>query len=154
MTEFIFTEDFPKNQTEFDARFADEQACHEYLFQCRFPDGYRCDHCGHRAYWKSAQDLYICTRCEHQHSLTAGTIFHGTRKPLNTWFKAMWWFTTRKSGVNAVNLKDLLALGSYSTAWSWLQKLRGCTIRKQREKLSGKIEADESQRQARPRGGP
>ena len=40
MTEFIFTEDFPKNQTEFDARFADEQACHEYLFQCRFPDGY------------------------------------------------------------------------------------------------------------------
>jgi len=143
MTEFIFTEDFPKNQTEFDARFADEQACHEYLFQCRFPDGYCCDHCGHRAYWKSAQGLYICTRCEHQHSLTAGTIFHGTRKPLNTWFKAMWWFTTRKSGVNAVNLKDLLALGSYSTAWSWLQKLRGCTIRKQREKLSGKIEADE-----------
>ena len=143
MTEFIFTEDFPKNQTEFDARFADEQACHEYLFQCRFPDGYRCDHCGHRAYWKSAQGLYICTRCEHQHSLTAGTIFHGTRKPLNTWFKAMWWFTTRKSGVNAVNLKDLLALGSYSTAWSWLQKLRGCTIRKEREKLSGKVETDE-----------
>jgi len=29
----------------------------------------------------------------------------------------MWWFTTRKSGVNAVNLKDLLGLGSYNTAW-------------------------------------
>lgn len=143
MTEFIITEDFPKNQIEFDARFADEQACHEYLFQCRFPEGYRCDHCGHRAYWKSAQGLYICTRCEHQHSLTAGTILHGTRKPLNVWFKAMWWFTTRRSGVNAVNLQELLALGSYSTAWSWLQKLRSCTIRKEREKLSGKVEADE-----------
>ena len=27
----------------------------------------------------------------------------------------MWWFTTRKSGVNAINLKDLLGLGSYDT---------------------------------------
>lgn len=143
MTEFIITEDFPKNQTEFDMRFADEQACQAYLFQCRFPDGYRCAHCGHRAYWKSAQGLYICTRCEKQHSLTAGTIFHGTRKPLNAWFKAMWWFTTRKSGVNAVDLKELLGLGSYGTAWSWLQKLRSCTIRKDRKKLSGKVEADE-----------
>lgn len=143
MNGFIMPEDFPKNQTEFDIRFADEQACYDYLFQCRFPHGYVCGHCGHKAYWKSAQGLLICTRCERQHSLTAGTIFHGTRKPLTAWFKAMWWFTTRKSGVNAVNLKDLLGLGSYGTAWSWLQKLRSCTVRKEREKLSGKIEADE-----------
>ena len=59
------------------------------------------------------------------------------------WFKAMWWLTTRKSGVNAVNLQNLLGFGSYSTAWSWLQKLRSCTIRKDREKLSGNVEADE-----------
>jgi hypothetical protein len=110
MNEFMITEDFPKNQAEFDARFADEQACHEYLFRCRFPKRYRCDHCGHISYWKSTQGLYICTRCELQHSLTAGTIMHGTRKPLSAWFKAMWWFTTRKSGVNAVNLKG---------SWNW-----------------------------------
>jgi hypothetical protein len=29
------------------------------------------------------------------------------------------------------------------TAWSWLQKLRRCTIRQGREKLSGRIEVDE-----------
>ena len=29
---------------------------------------------------------------------------HGTRYPLSAWFKAMWWFTTRKSGVNAFNM--------------------------------------------------
>ncbi|MEX2231531.1 MAG: IS1595 family transposase, partial [Cyclobacteriaceae bacterium] len=87
--------------------------------------------------------IYICTRCEHQHSLTAGTIMNQTKKPLRLWFKAMWWFTTRKSGVNAINLKDLLGFGSYGTAWHWLQKLRCCTIRKGREKLSGRIELDE-----------
>ena len=68
---------------------------------------------------------------------------HGTRSPLSAWFKAMWWFTTRKSGVNAVNLKELLGLGSYNTAWTWLQKLRRCTIRHEREKLSGRVEVDE-----------
>ena len=143
MIEFTMSEDFPKSQREFDFRFATEQACYDYLFQCRFPDGYGCSHCGHTACWKSASGLLICTRCERQHSLTAGTIFHGTRKPLTDWFKAMWWFTTRKSGVNAVNLKDLLGLGSYGTAWSWLQKLRSCTVRKEREKLCGQVETDD-----------
>jgi transposase-like protein len=55
----------------------------------------------------------------------------------------MWWFTTRKSGVNAVNLKDLLGLGSYQTAWLWLHKLRDCTLRQNRERLSGTVEVDE-----------
>jgi transposase-like protein len=87
--------------------------------------------------------LYICQQCEHNQSVTAGTIFHGTKKPLTAWFKALWWFATRKSGVNAVNLQDLLGLGSYSTAWKWLQKLRSCTILPARKKLSGNIEADE-----------
>lgn len=67
---------------------------------------------------------------------------HDTKKPITYWFKAMWWFTTRRSGVNAINLQELLGC-SYVTAWSWLQKLRRCTIRKDREKLSGKVEVDE-----------
>jgi transposase-like protein len=66
-----------------------------------------------------------------------------SKKPVTYWFKAMWWFTTRRSGVNAVNLKELLGFGSYNTAWHWLQKLRRCTIRKDREKLSGRVEVDE-----------
>ena len=143
MSEFLIIEDFPKNEAEFDQRFSDEHACMDYLFKCKWPEGFVCPKCGCKEYWKTAKGLYMCYRCESQHSLTAGTIMHGTRRPLSAWFKAMWWFTTRKSGVNAVNLMDLLGLGSYSTAWSWLHKLRSCTIRNDREKLSGKIEADE-----------
>jgi hypothetical protein len=66
-----------------------------------------------------------------------------SKTPITYWFKAMWWFTTRKSGVNAVNLKALLGFGSYGTAWSWLQKLRRCTIVDGRQKLSGRVEVDE-----------
>ena len=94
-------------------------------------------------YWVSARNLYICTTCECHHSLIAGTIMDSSKKPITYWFKAMWWFTTKKSGINAVNLKELLGFGSYATAWHWLQKLRRCTIGQDREKLSGRVEVDE-----------
>jgi hypothetical protein len=143
MKDFSISDDFPKNQAEFDERFNNEQACYDYLFSHRWPQGFVCRYCRHNRCWRSATGLFICTRCEHQHSLIAGTIMHGTRKPLLLWFKAMWWFTTRKSGVNAINLQDLLGLGSYNTAWLWLQKLRSCTVCQDREKLTGTVEADE-----------
>lgn len=143
MNEFTIIEDFPKSEFEFEKRFSTERACQEYLAKMKWPDGFFCRHCGHRQYWLSARNLYICTRCETPHSLTTGTVMHATKKPLAYWFKAMWWFTTRKAGVNAVNLKDLLGLGSYQTAWTWLHKLRSCTIRRGRERLSGHVEVDE-----------
>jgi hypothetical protein len=30
-----------------------------------------------------------CATCHRQTSLTAGTVFHGTRKPLRLWFRTM-----------------------------------------------------------------
>lgn len=143
MKEFVITDDFPKNEIEFDQRFSDELDCYDYLFCTKWPGGFICKKCGNQSHWLSSRALYICDKCEHQHSLTAGTIMHGTKKDLLRWFKAMWWFTTRKSGVNAINLKELLGLGSYGTAWTWLQKLRSCTIRNAREQLSGMVEVDE-----------
>jgi len=142
MTALYIIEDFPKSEIEFDKRFATERACYDYLFKIKWSDGFVCSECGYQSYWISSKHIYICTRCERQFSLTADTIMHDTKKPITYWFRAMWWFTTRKSGVNAVNLQDLLGC-SYVTAWSWLQKLRQCTIRKDREKLSGKVEVDE-----------
>ena len=37
-------------------------------------------------------------------SLTAGTIFQDTRKPLTLWFRAIWWVTTQKNGASALGL--------------------------------------------------
>jgi hypothetical protein len=55
------------------------------------------------AYWKSVIDLLICGCREYNQSVMAGTIMHGTEKPLSAWFMAIWWFTTHKAGVNAIN---------------------------------------------------
>lgn len=37
-----------------------------------------------------------------------------------------------------------MGFGSYETAWSWLQKLRRAMVRPERDRLSGKVEVDET----------
>ena len=49
-------------------------------------------------------------------SVTAGTVFAGSKLPLRVWFRAMWWVTNQKSGVSALGLQRLLGFGSYKTA--------------------------------------
>ena len=44
-------EDYPRNLTEFEARFSSEETCREYLFRLRWPDGFRCPGCGCGKSW-------------------------------------------------------------------------------------------------------
>jgi len=74
MTDFTLTEDFPNSEIELANVSATPDAFYEYLAQVKCPDGYTCEKCGHNAYWLSSNSIYICKRCEHQVSLTAGTI--------------------------------------------------------------------------------
>ena len=76
--------------------------------------------------------------------MIAGTIFQDTHKPLIMWFRAIWWVTSQKNGASALGLKRILGLGSYQTAWVWLHKLRRAMVRPGRDRLSGKVEVDET----------
>jgi transposase-like protein len=88
--------------------------------------------------------LLQCAVCGYQSSVTAGTIFQGTRKPLTVWFRAMWAVTSQKNGASAIGLQRVLGLGSYETAWTWLHKLRRAMVRPGRDRLSGVVEVDET----------
>jgi len=130
---------------EFLAQFKDEEACRQYLFDIRWSGGYVCPKCKSEAkYWLTAQNLIHCSVCGHQNSLTAGTIFHGTRKPLLLWFHIMWWVVAQKTGVSASNMMDFMGFGTYRTVWTWLQKLRRVMVRPGRDKLTGEVEVDET----------
>jgi len=137
-------EDYPANLMEFNERFATEQACREYLFGLRWPEGVVCPRCAGTRAWATRRGLWHCSGCGHQVSLTAGTIFQDTRKPLRMWFQAMWWVCSQKTGASAVGLQQTLGLGSYQTAWTWLHKLRRAMIRPGRDRLEGLVEVDET----------
>jgi transposase-like protein len=137
-------EDYPRTILEFEQRFATEEACRKYLFQLRWPEGFCCPRCGHRQAWATKRGLYRCRHCDYQVSVTAGTIFQDTRKPLRLWFRAIWHVTSQKIGVSALGLQRVLGLPRYETTWTWLQKLRVAMVRPGRDRLSGIIEVDET----------
>jgi transposase-like protein len=135
--------DYPETIIEFRERFTTEQGCEKYLAGLRWPGGFVCPQCGTRKAWEMKRGLYWCRGCGYQASITAGTLFHDTHKPLRLWFEAMWHVTSQKSGVSALGLQRVLGLGSYHTAWNWLHKLRRAMVRPGRDRLSGTVEVDE-----------
>jgi transposase-like protein len=136
-------EDYPRTLAEFERRFATPEACRAYLVQLRWPDCFRCPKCGGSKAWPVGL-LLECAACGRQTSVTAGTIFQDTRTPLPTWFRAMWWVSSQKTGASAIGLQQVLGLGSYETAWTWLHKLRRAMVRPGRDRLMGTVEVDEA----------
>ncbi|HEC41746.1 MAG TPA: IS1595 family transposase, partial [Bacteroides sp.] len=92
----IIIEQYPKDFQEFLQQFKTEEDCWNYLFEIRWPNGFQCPRCNCGKYWITEKRLIHCVTCEHQASITAGTIFHGTRKPLLLWFHIIWWVVAQK----------------------------------------------------------
>lgn len=135
--------DYPENILQFRDWFSTEAACWEYLRNLRWPDGFICCHCQSKKAWRLSRNLYECAGCNCQTSLTAGTLFENTHKPLRLWFEAVWHVTNQKSGMSALGLQRVLGLGSYRIVWMWLHKLRQAMVRPGRDRLAGTIEVDE-----------
>lgn len=141
---FEIPDDFPKTMLEFESRFATESDCLEFLRKLKWPAGFVCPKCGHREGWNLARGLVECASCHRQVSVRAGTVFHGSRKPLRLWFRAMFLMTTQKLGLSAKNFMRMMGFPSYQTAWTWLHKLRRAMVRPDRPKLEGLVEVDEA----------
>lgn len=136
--------DFPGTIVEFQHRFSDEQACVDYLFASRWPDGFRCPRCGGGdSTALPRRRLWQCVDCRHQASVTAGTVLHKTRTPLQLWFWAAYLMTTTTPGVSAVQLQRQLGISRYETAWTMLHKLRRAVVNPERTPLTGEVEVDE-----------
>jgi len=87
---------------------------------------------------------YECADCRHQTSLTSGTVFEKTRKPLKLWFRAIFKISSRCTGISAMDLMRIMGFGSYETAWTWLHKLRSAMVRSNSEPLGPFVEMDEA----------
>jgi transposase-like protein len=106
-------------------KYRDEAACINALADLKWPEGFSCDKCqGRKAYHlPSRPRLFECAACGHQHSITAGTVFHKTRTPLRKWFVAGYLIAHDKRGVSALYISRELAI-RYDTAWLMCHKIR------------------------------
>jgi transposase-like protein len=111
----------------------------------RWPEGFRCPHCrGAEHSYLEGRQLFQCTGCRRQTSVTARTVLHRTRTPLRKWFLAMFFFARHKQSISALQLQRDLGLPSYGTAWTMLHKLRAALRRRPHQLLQGDVEADET----------
>lgn len=145
-----------KNELSFGSfmkRFSTEQACEEYLYQAKWPDGYCCPVCGCREHYTiKKRGRYQCKRCRHQTTLTANTVMHRTHLPLTKWFLAIYLVACDKRGISALALAAKIEV-SYETAWYMLRRIRGAMeMRENRYYLTGIIEFDDSYFGAKVKG--
>jgi hypothetical protein len=110
---------------DFCAKYKDEPACIQALVDLKWPAGFTCGKCqGSKAYHLTTRPrVFECATCGHQHSITAGTVFHKTRTDLRKWFIAAFFIGHDKRGISALMLSRELAM-RYDTAWLMCHKLR------------------------------
>lgn len=137
----------PQSLREFQDRFSTDNACADYLFAARWPDGFVCPACGYGKAWphRGKRFTFQCASCGLQTSVTAGTVIHGSKLSLTVWFLAAYLVSTHSNGISALQLKSQLGVGSYKTAWLLLAKLRRAMVAPGRSVLSGAVEVDETE---------
>ena len=139
---------------DFNKHYGTEAQCAQALFQARWPSGFQCPACGGSRYSVvKTRNLYQCSRCHHQTSLTSGTLFEQTKLPLTLWFLAIYLVTQAKTGLSALALKRQIGV-SYNTAWSLKQKImQAMKERDDRKPLGGLVQLDDVYWGGQRRGG-
>lgn len=71
------------------SKFTDDDSCLEWLKNQIYPHGIKCAVCNRvtRHHKIVGRRCYACDNCRHQYYPTAGTMFHKSSIPLNTWFE-------------------------------------------------------------------
>jgi transposase-like protein len=139
---------------QFLSEFGSEEQCREAVWQMRWPNGFRCPSCGHHSHCQlHTRALIECHGCQHQTSLTAGTVMAHTQLPLTQWFLAMYLLTQSKNGLSAMELRRHLGV-RYPTAWLLKQKLmQSMRERDDGTPLSGPVQVDDAFWGGERRGG-
>lgn len=121
--------------------FPSEDAAAAYLRGVRWPDGFACRLCG----WQGDPYVFVnkptilrCRKCKRDTSMTAATVMHATRVPLQVWFWAAYLLTTQPSGRSATQFQQELGLSRYETAFQILHKLRAAMVRHDQGRIGGK----------------
>jgi transposase-like protein len=129
----------------FAGKYRTEASCIQALVGLRWPTGFACDKCASvKAYHLTCRPrVFTCAGCGHQHSITAGTIFHKTRTDLTKWFLAAYLTMHDKRGVSAMMLSRELSL-RYDTAWLMAHKLRHALSESADFQLQDFVEVDET----------
>jgi transposase-like protein len=133
---------------EFLDRYGTEEQCEQALIAARWPSGFVCPACGgmqaRTSFRRQGRLYWQCADCQHQCSVSSGTVFESTKLPLTRWFMAMQLLTQSKNNVSALELKRQLGV-CYRTAWLVKHKLlEAMRLAEAERQLTGRVEVDDA----------
>lgn len=127
-------------------KFPTQEACITHLEEARWGDEPTCPFCGSdRVARKRENDRvgrWNCHKCHNSYNVLTGTIFKGTRVPLQKWFLGIAILLNAKKSVSSLQLSRDLDL-TPPTAWRVGMQIRKA-IADDSVFLSGIVEADET----------
>ena len=124
--------------------FADDQICHDFVVEMRWPEGVRCVHCeSANIGWIKSRSKYQCRACRRQFSVRHNTIFEDSKISLDKWLCAIWMIANAKNGVSSYEVARSLGV-TQKTGWFMLQRIRLAMQAQSLTKFSGEVEVDET----------
>ena len=145
------------NLIEVMERFPDQESCIAHLERIRWGDKPICPHCECKNVVRKNEDgigrvgRYHCHDCGASFKVTCGTVFHGTKIPLQKWFLAIALIMNAKKSLSSYQLSRDLDL-KQKAAWFLLTRIRAeMETKKGGALLQGIIEADETYIGGKPR---
>ena len=138
-------------------RFPDQASCIAFLEQVRWKGNPKCPHCESQKLTRREHETetgrigrYNCQDCKATFRVLHGTLFHGTKIPLQKWFLAISLIANAKKSISSYQLQRDLSLNQ-KTAWFMQVRIRAEMATKGNTLLKGIIEADETYIGGKPR---
>ena len=145
------------NLIEVMKRFPDQEHCIEHLERLRWRGTPVCPHCGSIDVVRKKESgigrvgRWHCKDCKASFKVTQGTVFQGTKMPLQKWFMVLALIRNAKKGISSCQLERDLDLNQ-KTAWFILTGIRAEMANQTNPiRLQGIIEADEIYIGGKPR---
>lgn len=118
----------------FRQRFPDEESCLSLISDYKWKEGFVCNKCGNTNYCKGKSPLSRrCTRCKKEESVTANTVFHRCKIPLNKAFEIV--FTMcHAPAISSYKISSQLEM-RHMTCYSFQKKMLNCQKDEARDPL-------------------
>lgn len=131
---------------DFDKDFPDDDACLDWLFKARWPDGVTCERCQRITphFRIKSRACYSCESCGNHIYPMSGTVFQDTRlSHLRLWFKAVGYMAVTRCGISSRQLSRDLGVG-VKTGWRMFTQIRKVLAEGEPLQFLGIVEVDET----------
>jgi hypothetical protein len=101
-----------------------DNKCYDYLKDLKWKNGFTCLKCGNKKCGRGNNaHTFKCTQCQHQHSVTSNTLFHGLKFPISKAFYLAYFLSRNERKISYEELSEKLGLNK-NTVWNFDKKLK------------------------------